>query len=243
MNQNKGLTLKENIKANRIHIVPFKHINAITDIGTGDIFLSAPAMMTGDTTGILCDESVHISSKNPDHDEKWEKTCMENYGFIPAHNGEFDKLRRRLGIPNNIAANIGNITGIQNILTDYHLLQAYRKFSQRILATEGHWEWLGDKKIRLYPTPKGAMPVVVEYIPPMTDFRSPISRQICMDMFLAQAMIMLGNTRGKFSGIPSPDGGSMTLNGSDLASKGQELYKEIIEKAIALGEPLGFFTM
>jgi hypothetical protein len=40
--------------------------------------------------------------------------------------------------------NIGNISGIQNILTDYHLLQAYRKFSQKVLATEGHWEVIGE---------------------------------------------------------------------------------------------------
>src|SRR6185369_11516273 len=37
--------------------------------------------------------------------------------------------------------NIGNISGIQNLLTDYHLLQSYRKFSQRILGTEGQWEF------------------------------------------------------------------------------------------------------
>jgi hypothetical protein len=37
--------------------------------------------------------------------------------------------------------NIGNITGIQNVLTDYHLLQAYRKFSQKVLGTEGQWWW------------------------------------------------------------------------------------------------------
>ncbi len=61
--------------------------------------------------------------------------------------------------------NIGNISGIQNILTDYHLLQSYRKFSQKVLGTEGHWEVLGevdgeakDQLIRLYPTPKGSFP-------------------------------------------------------------------------------------
>ena len=37
--------------------------------------------------------------------------------------------------------NIGNISGVQNILTDYHLLQSYRKFSQRILGNEGTWEF------------------------------------------------------------------------------------------------------
>jgi hypothetical protein len=138
--------------------------------------------------------------------------------------------------------NIGNITGIQNILTDYHLLQAYRKFSQRILGTEGHWEWNGDRQIRLYPTPKGAMPVVVVYLPPVDSFRSPQARKLANDMLLAESMIMLGNSRSKFTGIPSPDGGTMTLNGAELATRGRELYDNIIELANQLEEPLGFFT-
>ena len=40
--------------------------------------------------------------------------------------------------------NIGNISGIQNILVDYHLLASYRKFSQRVLGSEGHWEVIGE---------------------------------------------------------------------------------------------------
>ena len=137
--------------------------------------------------------------------------------------------------------NIGNITGIQNILTDYHLLQAYRKFSQRVLGTEGHWEWTGDKKIRLFPTPKGAMPVVVEYYPPVDAFRSPQARKLANDMLLAESMIVLGHARSKFNNIPSPDGSSMTLNGTELVTKGEELKKEIIELANQLEEPMQFY--
>ena len=44
----------------------------------------------------------------------------------------------------SVALNVGQISGIQNILLDYHLLQAYRAFSQKILGTEGHWEVLGE---------------------------------------------------------------------------------------------------
>lgn len=135
--------------------------------------------------------------------------------------------------------NIGNVTGIQNILLDYTLLQQYRRFSQRILGTEGHWECLGDRKIRLYPTPKGAFPVTVKYIPAITSFRSPICRQLVMDMILAEAMIVLSMARSKFSGIPSPDGGSLTMNGDALFQRGNEMRDKIIDMANGLADPLG----
>lgn len=137
--------------------------------------------------------------------------------------------------------NIGNITGIQNILLDYHLLQSYRRFSQRILGTEGHWEVLGNRKIRLYPTPKGSFPVLVLYIPTISTFRGPLHRKIAMDMLLAESMIMLGNARGKFGSIPSPDGGSMTLNGEALLQRGYEMRDKIVDQANGLGEPIGIF--
>jgi len=130
--------------------------------------------------------------------------------------------------------NIGNISGIQNILTDYMLLQQYRRFSQRILSNEWHWEVLGDNKIRLYPTPKGSFPVAVLYIPATTTWRTPANRQLAMDMILAESMIMVGEARSKYTGLPSPDGGSLTLNGSDLISRGTELRQNTMDNALLL---------
>jgi hypothetical protein len=151
--------------------------------------------------------------------------------------------------------NIGNISGIQNILTDYHLLQAYRKFSQKVLGTEGHWEVINegnshvegdslsakDQLIRLYPTPKGAFPVVVLYIPVINYFRSPQARMICYDMMLAEARIAVGSARRKISGMPTPDGGSISYDGSDLVQEGEKMKDEILEKARQLGEPDGVY--
>lgn len=151
--------------------------------------------------------------------------------------------------------NIGNISGIQNILTDYHLLQAYRKFSQKILGTEGHWEVLNegdsdatgdslsakDQLIRLYPTPKGAFPVVVLYIPVVNHFRSPQARKIAYDMMLAEAKCAIGHARRKVSGMPTPDGGSISYDGSDMVSEGEKMKEEITENALKLGEPIGMW--
>jgi len=137
--------------------------------------------------------------------------------------------------------NVGNVTGIQNILLDYHLLQSYRKFSQRVLGTEGQWELLGDDKIRLFPTPRGAFPVVVQYMPHVYHWHSAEAREVTKRMLVAEAKIILGNARSKFSGIPGPDGGQITLNGDSLRTEGQEEKKQALEDAILLGEPLMFY--
>lgn len=148
--------------------------------------------------------------------------------------------------------NIGNISGIQNILTDYHLLQAYRKFSQKVLGTEGHWEVINegrsnvegdslsakDQLIRLYPTPKGAFPVVVLYIPIVNHFRSPSARTICYEMMEAEMKCAVGMSRRKVTGMPTPDGGTINYDGADLVQEGTEQKEKTIEKAINLGEPL-----
>jgi hypothetical protein len=132
--------------------------------------------------------------------------------------------------------NIGNITGIQQMLVDYTLLQQYRRFSARILGNEGHWEVLGDNKIRLFPTPKGAFPVAVLYIPSVYTWRTPANRMLAMEMVLAETMIMLGSARGKFASIPSPDGGAMTLDGGDLRAKGEEKRDKVMQDAILLSD-------
>jgi len=134
--------------------------------------------------------------------------------------------------------NIGNVTGIQNILLDYHLLQAYRKFSQRVLGTEGQWEVKGNNKITLFPLPRGTFPVVVEYFPVVRSWRTPWARELVKRAMVAEAKIMLGNARSKFNGIPSPDGGTMTFNGDALRTEGQEEKKQCVQDAILHGEPL-----
>lgn len=140
--------------------------------------------------------------------------------------------------------NVGNVTGIQNLLTDYHLLQSYRKFSQKILGTEGHWEVIGevdgqakDQLIRLYPTPKGVFPVVVLYYPVVNQFRSPQAKMMAYEMMLAESKCMLGMARRKLTGMPTPDGGSISYDGDALVQEGNDMKDKIIQKALSLGEP------
>ncbi len=143
-------------------------------------------------------------------------------------------------------------SGIQNILLDYHLLAAYRKFAARTLATEGMWEVINegasfaegdslsskDQLIRLYPTPKGAFPAVVLYTPVVTHFRSPQARQLAYDMMLAEAKIALGMARRKITGMPTPDGGGINYDGSDLVQEGTQEKEKVLEMALKLSDPL-----
>lgn len=139
--------------------------------------------------------------------------------------------------------NIGNISGIQNLLTDYHLLQSYRKFSQRLLSNEGQWEFkVESNTIRLFPVPKGSFPVVVEYLPTINEFKSPQAREVTYRAFLAQMKIALGHARRKFGNIPGPDGSAINFDGGELVNEGTEAYNKAVEDAILLGEPLGIYV-
>lgn len=236
----------------KITILPFKQTNAFADIESQQVFVSNDWF----TEENLIHELAHLISHDPNHDKNFRIQLECLGGTQPPDDDIFKKIRKRCGIPTNIAANIGNISGIQNILLDYHLLQSYRKFSKKILGTEGHWEVLNegtptgtgdsisakDQLIRLYPTPKGAFPVVVLYIPVVTHFRSPQARQLTYEMMLAEAKIAVGTARRKISGMPLPDGGSISYDGSDLVQEGLTAKEKIVDQAIELGEPLGIYT-
>jgi hypothetical protein len=226
----------------RLIIVPFVSVSAFSDINTGDLFLSEKAYEEKQES-LIRHELAHLYSNDPDHGKMWSELAEQPLPTVDL----FKKMRKRLGIPQHIAANIGNISGVQNILTDYYLLQAYRRSSQQILGTIGHWEVLNEggsgptnQLIRLYPTPKGAFPVVVVYYPTITHFRSPQARMLASEMLLAETKVMVGAARRKIAGIPMPDGGSLALDGEALVAEGKEEKAAIIEKAIHLGEPMGF---
>jgi len=240
----------------KITILPFQHISAFSDIDTGEIFVNQ-SFIDNALEENVAHELSHIISCDPDHSFKFIDQ-LNDFGYqYNNFNDLFKTMRRRCGIKSSIAANIGNVSGIQNILTDYHLLQAYRKFSQKILGTEGHWEVINegtsnvtgdslsakDQLIRLYPTPKGAFPVVVLYIPVVNHFRSPQARQLCYNMMCAEAKICVGMSRRKISGMPTPDGGSISYDGSDLVQEGEKMKENILKEALDLGEPLSVYVL
>ena len=138
--------------------------------------------------------------------------------------------------------NIGSITGLQGLLLDYHLLQHYRKFSQRVLATEGRWEVKGNNKIRLFPIPRGTYPVFVEYFPCVSGFRTPWSKELLRRLVIAEASMILGHIRSRRA-LPTPDGGTTTFNGETLLADGRAERAEVYKEALNMGEPPGIYAM
>lgn len=205
----------------------------MVDIDTNEIFVSSFCKLR-DMIDIFKHELAHIIRSNEKHDKKW-LDIYKGLGGIKNNYIDFYFLH-------NVLHNVGNVTGIQNILTDLFLLQSYRKFSQRILATEGQWELKGDGKIRLFPTPRGSYPVVIEYFPIVNRFTNATSKEVTKRMLVAEAKIILGNARSKFGNIPAPDGGSLSLNGEQLRTEGQAEKEKALQDAILLGEPLGVYT-
>jgi len=245
------INMFRNTKNPKIKLFPFKHVNAITDLEENVVYIST-SVDPSEITNIMMDEYAHIYSPEPGHGKAWKDTCKKLYGKIPNVNPKTDELcakmldkcygthiKERDICKKMKQCNIGNVTGIQNLLTDYHLLQSYRKFSQKVLGTDGSWEVTGDNKIRLKPTPKGSFPVVVRYLPSVDDFQIPSHKEVCTRALIAEAKIMIGHTRRKML-VPSPDGGTMNLDGDALVTEGREEKKEIIDLAISLGEPMGF---
>lgn len=149
--------------------------------------------------------------------------------------------------------NSGNFFNPGSMVLDYHMMQHYRRHTAKILGAEGRWEVMGEvdaqvngdqlsaefQKIRLIPTPKASFPVVVVYMPVVNSFRSPQARKIAYDYMEAEARIALGMARRKIQGVPTPDGGSLTLDGEALVREGEELKEKIMSQALMLGEPLG----
>lgn len=148
----------------------------------------------------------------------------------------------------------GNAGGL---VLDYHLLSHFRKFSSKILSSEGRWEVIGEvegdveddhldaanQRIRLIPTPKASFPVVVMYLPCIQHFRSPQARKLCYDYIEAEAKTALGMARRKIAGIPTPDGSAIQYDGEALVNEGEARKKEIVQEAIHLGEPLGIIAI
>lgn len=221
-----------------IRIMPFRYVNAITDIEDRTIYLSSN-VDSDCIDDVMKDEFAHIISGSSSHGDSWKSTCEFLYGELPPCNSVSDDMQNSGLVDENFGMNIGNITGIQNMLLDYHMLQAYRKFSQKILSTDGGWEVGGDNKIRLKPTPKGSFPVVIRYLPSIDEFKLPASKELCTRALIAEAKVMMGHTRRKLN-VPGPDGGSVSLDGDSLVQEGNKELEEIVNKAIRLGEPLGF---
>lgn len=144
----------------------------------------------------------------------------------------------------------GYLNSTSGVLTDFHLMESYKKTAKKILSAEGHWDVLGEvdgeageQLLRLSPVPKGSYAVVVEYYPHVSHFRSPIAKLLANEMLLAEVTMMIGYARRKVSNMPGPDGSTVGMDGDAMVTEGAKMREELIKKAISLGEPMPVVMM
>jgi len=188
--------------------------------------------------------TIPLQSTYPMPSDAWIVQSVDWDPFIGSIADVFDV---RFHMFNNV-----NLTNFGTMVLDYHLLQHFRRHTAKILGSEGRWEVtnevsytsVGDELsankqlIRLYPTPKSVFPVVVTYIPCITSFKTPTSRQLTYDFLVAETMIMVGMVRRKIQGISTPDGGTLSLDGESLVKEGMDMRKQILEDILKYDEPL-----
>lgn len=147
-----------------------------------------------------------------------------------------------------ILFNAANITGYQSLVSDFHMIRDYQKFANRVLGLEGKWEYLpgndaSEDRFKLYPVPKGAFPVIVRYLPVVTNYKSPQAKEIAYRVMVARAKEMVGMARRKVSSVQGPEGGNLTSDGEALVTEGKAEYEQCVKDAMALGEPLRPYFM
>jgi len=141
----------------------------------------------------------------------------------------------------SVAANSGSLE--QDILIKYfqenflfrnydvgelYLLQAQMEQVRKVLGREGSWRIVDHNRLYLYPAPKGeAEEVIIQYRALNSETMPHYILSWIQDYATAHAKEILGNVRGKFTQISSPDGG-VRLDGETLRTVARE-EKELLE--------------
>ena len=137
-------------------------------------------------------------------------------------------------------------------ILDVHLVRSYQKIASKILSRTGRWEITGEvegnkaddsldassQRIRMYPTPKGAFPVMIKYCPSINSFRRPDSRYMCYKLMVAEAKIRVGHARRKVASFPGPDGAAINLDGDAMLKEGIEERDKIMEEILHYTAPI-----
>lgn len=123
---------------------------------------------------------------------------------------------------------------------EWVLFKQYENMYARTSSHTGGWEWVSDMGyIKLYPVPYRQSQVFVHYLQKCKDWKEMTA--VMVDGAYAEALIILGNIRGKFQVTPGPNGG-IQLDGDRLREKGYELKEKWMEDLIYRWGDLGSIT-
>lgn len=127
----------------------------------------------------------------------------------------------------------GGMSPVQPIwgrMGEWVLYKQYEQMFANISSDIGGWEWVSDMGyVKLYPTPCRTTRVMVHYLQKCKDWKE--VNQALQDGALAEAYIMVGNIRGRYSQLPGP-GGTMSLDGDKMRDKGWELHEKWLDDLI-----------
>ena len=133
-------------------------------------------------------------------------------------------------------------------LATYYAFASYQKMVGKMFGSEINFTWnAATKKLTIMQRPRGEESVLIWLYnskPEFTILTDPYSGIWIKDYALAQCKIILGEARGKFAQIASPQGGT-TLNGDALKAEGQAAIEKLeLEMAnYATGEKPMWFVV
>jgi hypothetical protein len=129
-------------------------------------------------------------------------------------------------------------------VSDFLLMKMHLKQIRKILGREGSFQIVNNKYLMVYPTPvtDDAQDVVIEYKCLNSETLHHYFISWLQKYTLAISKGILGEIRGKYATLPSPQGGAQ-LNGPALIEESQR-EKELLENALLqeIEEPAVFTT-
>jgi hypothetical protein len=129
-------------------------------------------------------------------------------------------------------------------VSDFLLLKMHLKSIRKILGREGSFQIVNGKYLMVYPTPvnSDAEDVVIEYKCLNTDTLHHYFINWIQRYALAISKGILGEIRGKYATLPSPQGGAQ-LNGAALIAESEKEMEKLEEQLLSeIEEPAAFTT-
>lgn len=130
--------------------------------------------------------------------------------------------------------------GTYSTMVDYTLWNLYNEQYLRTIGREGQWEIIGND---LYLNPAPAQGVKAGMIISSMLLDDDVRRdEWIKEWALTEAKLALGAARAKYSGLPGPQGGDITLDGERLITEAREDQERLLERLNEYMEPIQFFT-
>ena len=128
---------------------------------------------------------------------------------------------------------------------EFLLMKMQLEQIRKVLSREGTWNVVNGRYLQVYPTPSDGSDeeeVAVEFKAIDTETLHPYFISWIQRFGCAICKVILGQIRGKFAQLPSPQGGA-TLNGPALISEGIAEQEKLVQELLTEIEEPPAFTM